>query len=269
MAALLIMRKTVKAIRDKKLKKEKIVSLTAYDYPLARILDEQEVDIILVGDSLGMVLLGYNSTVPVTMRDMLHHTKAVSRGVTKAMVVADMPFASYGDPQTAVRNAKRLVQLGGADAIKLEGGLAVEKQVTAILKAGIPVMGHLGMTPQSASQFGGYRVQGKAAKDANRILSEAKLLDRLGVFAIVLECVPSALAGKITRAVDSPTVGIGAGDKTDGQILVSYDMLGYEGAVRPKFVRRYADLQKSISKAVKAYRQDVVTGKFPSKEESF
>jgi 3-methyl-2-oxobutanoate hydroxymethyltransferase len=263
------MRLTVKAVYDKKKKGEKIVALTAYDFPLARILDEEGIDIVLVGDSLGMVLLGYESTVPVTMREMLHHTKAASRAVQRSLLVADMPFGAYEDPLRAVRNAKRFLKEADADAVKLEGGRRVQKQIEFLVKSGIPVMGHLGMTPQTAGQLGGYRVQGKDKKQAASILQDAILLDRLGVFSLVLECVPMSLAEKITRKVKCPTIGIGAGPRTDGQVLVTYDMLGFQSNVRPKFVRRYANLEQQIRRAVTRYRRDVLNGKFPSKQESF
>ncbi len=263
------MRLTVKAIHEKKKKGEKVVVLTAYDFPFARILDEAGIDIILVGDSLGMVLLGYESTLPVTMREMLHHTKAVSRAVTKAVVVADMPFGSYETPEKAIRNATRFLKEAHADAVKLEGGERIQKQIEALRAAAIPVMGHLGMTPQSAGLLGGYHVQGKDKPDADKILKDAVLLDRLGVFSIVLECVPAQLAEQITRQVQCPTVGIGAGPKTDGQVLVLHDMLGFEGKVHPRFVRKYASLGDEVKRAVSAYRDDVLKGKFPSKEESF
>ncbi len=263
------MRLTVKAIYDRKKKKEKIVVLTAYDALLARILDEQGVDIVLVGDSVGMVLLGFESTVPVTMRDMLHHTKAVSRGIKHSLVVSDMPFGSYDTVERALRNAKRLIQEGSADAVKLEGGQRVEKQVQALVRGGFSVMGHLGMTPQTASQLGGYRVQGRDKKHAEQILKDALLLDRLGVFSLVLECVPAALAQKITQKVKCPTIGIGAGPKTDGQVLVTHDMLGFSSSVHPRFVRRYAALEAQIKHAVSEYRKDVLSSRFPSKQESF
>ena len=263
------MRLTVKAISEKKKKGERIIALTAYDFPFAKILDEEQIDIILVGDSLGMVVLGYDSTVPVTMRDMLHHVKAASRGVQRSLLVADMPFGSYEDPARAVRNAKRFLKEAGADAVKLEGGKAVEKQVRALVQAGIPVMGHLGMTPQTAGNLGGYRVQGTNRSDANQIFRDAVLLDRLGIFALVLECVPAVLGRRITRKVKCPTIGIGAGPATDGQILVLHDMLGLEGKVRPRFVRRYGALEGAVRHAISGYRRDVLAGKFPSKEESY
>lgn len=263
------MRMTVKEIYDKKKKKEKIIALTAYDFLFARVLDESKVDIILVGDSLGMVILGYESTLPVTMRQMIHHTKAASHAVKRAMVVGDMPFGSYDNPERAVRNAKRFMQEAGADAVKLEGGQKVQKQVEALVAAGIPVIGHLGMTPQSASQFGGYKVQGKDKTEANQIVKDADLLDKLGVFAMVLECVPASLAATITRQVKCPTIGIGAGPQTDGQILVLHDMLGFSAKVHPKFVRRYAQMEKTMREAVSKYCSDVLAEKFPSKDESY
>ena len=269
MADSFMMRLTPKAIRDKKAKKEKIAVLTAYDFPFARMFDAAGVDVVLVGDSLGMVVLGHASTVPVTMRDMLHHTRAVSRAVKQALVVADMPFGSYAAPDQALRNALRLVKEAGADAVKLEGGRSVEKQVSRLVKAGIPVMGHIGMTPQTAGGLGGYKVQGRDPKQAAQISADAKCLDGLGVFAMVLECVPSALAAKITRQVKCPTIGIGAGAGTDGQVLVMHDMLGIESGVRPRFVRRYAELEKTVSQAAQNYLSDVRSGKFPSKTESF
>ena len=212
---------TTASLLQAKQKGEKITVLTAYDYSTARLLDEAGVDIALVGDSLGMVVLGYDSTLPVTMEDMLHHTKAVSRGVKRAMVVGDMPFMSYQiNPDEAVANAGRFLQEGGASAVKLEGGRPIVETVIQILDAGIPVMGHLGMTPQSVHKFGGFKVQGKAESDAERILNDAKALEETGVFAIVLELVPKELAEQITKAVSVPIIGIGAGPFCDGQVQV-------------------------------------------------
>jgi len=262
------MRLSAKAIFDKKKKREKIVALTAYDYPTARILDEAGLDIILVGDSLGMVLLGYDTTLPVTMEEMLHHTKAVSRAVRRALVVADMPYRSYTSPRKAVANAQCFVKVG-ADAVKLEGGRRVQKQVEAILAARIPVMGHVGMTPQSVKQTGGYRVQRRVPQQAEAILKDAQLLDRLGVFSIVIECIPRDLGTRITGNVQCPTLGIGAGAGTDGQILVLHDMLGFSASVHPRFVRAYAKLEPEIRKAAKNYYRDVKTGRYPSEAESY
>ena len=264
------MKLTAKSIHDKK-RKEKIVALTAYDFPFARILDDAGVDIILVGDSVGMVLLGYETTTQVTLDEMLHHTKAVSRAVKRSLVVADMPFGTYEqDAREALRNAKRLVEEGGADAVKLEGGNErIAKTVKALVRSGIPVIGHVGMLPQSVASIGGYKVQGRTPKEAKGILDEAKRLEVAGVFALVLECVPVKLAGEITKKVSCPTIGIGAGPKTDGQILVLYDLLGFEGPVRPRFVRRYAEFEKEAKEAFRRYRRDVLTGRFPSLKESF
>ncbi len=263
------MRLTVKDIFNRKKSREKITVLTCYDYLFARILDDAGLDVLLVGDSLGMVLLGHESTVPVTLRDMLHHTRAVSRGAKRSLVTADMPFGSYDTPARALRSARRLLKEAGADAVKVEGGARIRKQVEALVSAGVPVMGHLGLTPQSASQLGGYRVQGREPKEAQEILKDAVLLDKLGVFALVLECVPAKLAAKITRAVKCPTIGIGAGPGTDGQVLVLHDMLGFQGAVAPKFVRCYASLGRETARAVRQYQNDVKKGKFPSPEESY
>jgi 3-methyl-2-oxobutanoate hydroxymethyltransferase len=261
---------TVKSILDKK-HREKIAALTAYDFPFARILDEIGIDIVLVGDSLGMVLLGYDSTVRVTLAEMLHHTKAVSRAVKRALVVADMPFGSYErDEKLAFQNAESLLQKGGADAVKLEGGNErIARAVKALVQGGIPVMGHVGMTPQTATSLGGYKVQGRTPKEAKRILDEAKRLEAAGVFSIVLECVPVKLAGEITRKVSCPTIGIGAGPQTDGQILVLHDLLGFEGPVRPRFARRYAEFEKEAKAAFSRYLRDVRSGAFPSLKESF
>ncbi|MDP3921305.1 MAG: 3-methyl-2-oxobutanoate hydroxymethyltransferase [Candidatus Omnitrophota bacterium] len=263
------MRLTVKSIYQKKKKREKIVALTAYDSLFADLLDSAGVDVLLVGDSVGMVLLGFDSTVPVTLRDMLHHTKAVARARPNALIVADMPYGSYDTVTRALRSAKRLIQEGGADAVKLEGGQRIERQVKALVRAGIQVMGHLGMTPQTAGALGGYRVQGKHKAEADKILRDAVRLDRLGVFSLVLECVPAVLAGRVTKKVKCPTIGIGAGVKTDGQILVMHDMLGLEGKIHPRFVRAYAKLSSEVRRAVRCYRKDVLAGKFPSKTESF
>lgn len=263
------MRLTAKAIYEKKKKGEKITALTAYDFPLARIFDEEGVDILLVGDSVGMVLLGYESTLPVTMEEMLHHVRPVARAARKSLVVADMPYKSYETPELAVQNAKRFIEEAGAGAVKLEGGETVRAQIEALTKNGFAVMGHVGMTPQTADMLGGYRVQGRDAAQAEIILNDARLLDRLGVFSVVLECIPAALADKITREVRCPTIGIGAGPKTDGQVLVSHDMLGFRGKVRPKFVRQYAAMEEIARDAVRSYRRDVLAGKYPSKAESY
>jgi 3-methyl-2-oxobutanoate hydroxymethyltransferase len=262
------MKQTPQSINDKKKQGVKITALTAYDYPFARILDEAGIDIVLVGDSLGMVVLGYESTLPVRVEDMLYHTRAVARAVRKALVVSDMPFGSYDSSRQCLKYAEHLVR-AGAKAVKLEGGKKIEKQVSALLKKGIAVMGHVGMTPQSVNEFGGYKVQGKEKARAQEILADAILLDKLGVFSIVLECIPQALAREITAAVTCPTIGIGAGPACDGQILVLHDMLGFESSVHPRFVRRYAELEKEIKRAAKAYCDDVIAGNFPNQGESY
>lgn len=262
------MRNTPKTIFNKKKHHSKVTVLTAYDYPFAKILDDAGIDIILVGDSLGMVVLGYSSTRPVTMADMIHHTRAVARAVKQALIVSDMPYRSYGTPAEAIKNARLLIQ-AGARAVKLEGGKKIRKQLTAILKAGIPLMGHVGMLPQSVERPGGYRVQGRDPKQAEKIFEDALILDRLGAFAMVLECVPAALGARISRAVECPTIGIGAGLGTDGQVLVLHDMLGFEGKVRPRFVRPYGRVAEETRDAVRRYREEVQSGKFPSEEESY
>lgn len=263
------MRLTIKAIQKKKEKGEKITALTAYDFPFAKILDEQNLDIILVGDSLGMVLLGYDSTVRVTMRDMIHHVKAVSSAVKHSLVVADMPFGSYATPERALRNAKRFLQECGADAIKLEGGFNVAEQVRHLTESGIPVLGHLGMTPQTASQLGGYKVQARETEKAQKLIQEAQLLEKQGAFGVVLECIPATLGKEVSQKLKIPTIGIGAGAETDGQILVIHDMLGFSCSVKPRFVRNYGNIQGEIEKAISAYVKDVQNGSFPSSKESY
>jgi len=263
-------RVTVRDILNRKGKdKRKITVLTAYDFPFAKLVDEAEIDIVLVGDSVGMVCLGYDSTIPVSMREMLHHVKAVRRAVKHALLVADMPFGSYQGIESAIRNARRFFKEAGAEAVKLEGGKRILTQVKALIRAGVPVMGHLGMTPQSVSELGGYKVQGKTKEEADRIFEEAKELEQAGIFSIVLECVPNSLAKRITKSLKIPTIGIGAGSDTDGQVLVLHDLLGFESSVRPRFVRRYAELSEIIHKAVVQYRSDVWAKKFPTSQESF
>ena len=261
---------SAKSIRERKSKGKAIVCLTAYDHPIARLLDEIGVDIVLVGDSLGTVLLGYDSTCSVTMREMLHHTKAVSRAVKNSLIVSDMPFGSYESSyEKAVRNAERLIKEGGAQAVKLEGGVSMAKTVAAMTQRGIAVMGHVGLTPQSAQSLGGYKVQGKTPEEAARVLSDALALDQAGCFAIVLECVPADLAKRITNKVSVPTIGIGAGPDCDGQILVTHDLLGFTNSPKPKFVRTYADLHTVMKKAVTQFKKDVIVGKYPSAKESY
>lgn len=260
---------TVKDIIDKK-NKEKIAVLTAYDYPFALFADHAQIDIVLVGDSLGMVCLGYESTLPVTMREMLHHTKAVGRAVKRALIVADMPFGSYRHSAAqAVRNALRLLKEGGADAVKLEGGKEILDIVRALRTAGIPVMGHVGLMPQSATEQGGYKYQGKTPAEAGKIKEDALLLREAGIFSLVLECLPLTLAQDITRALDIPVIGIGSGVYCDGQVLVMHDLLGLKEGANPRFARQYADLRTVIERAMLDYRNDVLAGHFPSLEESF
>lgn len=261
---------TTETIRKKKNKNEIITMLTAYDYPTAEILDEAGVDILLVGDSLGMVVLGYDNTTEVTMEDMLHHVKAVTRGSKQSLIVADLPFLSYHiGINEAVRNAGRLIQEGKSNAIKLEGGKEVVEQVKAIVNAGIPVMGHIGLTPQSIHQLGGYYVQGKSEEDANRLLEEAKALEMAGAFAIVLECVSTELAKLITQEICIPTIGIGAGSDCDGQVLVTHDVLGLYSRMVPKFVKQYANIREHIIDATKNYIKEVKEKSFPSEEHVF
>lgn len=263
-------RMTTSVIREMKRKGEKITVLTAYDYPTAAALDEAGIDIILVGDSLGMVVLGYDSTLPVTMEDMIHHTKAVSRAVKRSMVIGDMPFMSYqASVEQAVTNAGRFLQEAGAHGIKLEGGREVAEATRRMTAAGIPVMGHLGLTPQSVNQFGGYKVQGKDQAAAHRILEDAMILEEAGIFSLVLECIPSTLAGKITESLKIPTIGIGAGVDCDGQVLVINDMLGLFSRFVPKFVKKYANLNEQITGAVKQYIDELRSSDFPGPEHSF
>lgn len=261
---------TVSSFLKAKSNGEKISMLTAYDYSMAKLIDEAGVDTILVGDSLGMVVLGYEDTLKVTMEDMIHHCKAVSRGAKSSMVIGDMPFLSYHiSVEEAVRNAGRLIKEGGAHAIKLEGGADVLEQIKAIVKAQIPVIGHLGLTPQSVNMFGGFKVQGKSESQAQQIINDALELEKAGVSAIVLECVPEDLAKIITSKLRVPTIGIGAGKHCDGQVLVIQDMLGMFTEFTPKFVKKYADLKETITDVVTAYKQDINNQVFPGKEHTF
>lgn len=249
---------------------EKIVMVTAYDYPTALLADRAEVDLVLVGDSLGMVALGYESTVPVTMDEMVHHTRAVARGCRKTMIVADMPFMSYQvSPEEAVRNAGRLVKEGGAAAVKVEGGREVSAAVRAIVDAGIPVMGHLGLTPQTATKLGGYRVQGRDPAAARRILEDAWLLEDTGAFSLVVECVPREVAGLIRSRLRIPLIGIGAGAGCDGQVLVIADLLGLFERFQPRFVKRYARLGEAGEAALREFAADVRAGRFPDTDHAF
>lgn len=261
-------RSTVVTLRDKKKAGEKIAMLTAYDYPTARILDESGVDIVLVGDSCGNVVMGYPDTLSVTMDEMVHHTRMVARAVHHAMVVADMPFLSYQiSSAEALRNAGRFIAEAGAQAVKLEG--PVDKfgdSIAAILRAGIPVMGHIGLTPQSVNQFGGYKVQGRTVDARVRLKQEAQDLEQAGCFAIVLECIPADLAAEITDTTSIPTIGIGAGARCDGQVLVLHDILGWSAK---KFTKTFADVKSLMAKACSDYVADVKSGAFPDKEHEF
>ncbi len=248
--------------------KRKLATLTAYDCPTARMLEQAGVDLILVGDSLGMVVLGYSSTREVTMDDMLHHVKAVRRGVFKTLIVGDMPFGSYKTASQALKNAQALLK-AGADAVKVEGGLRIQKVITHLVKNKIAVMGHVGLTPQDVKSKKDYRVKGRDEKEANQILNDALFLDKAGVFSIVLECVPTALGKQITKAVKCPTIGIGAGKYVDGQILVTPDLLGVDSGIQPRFVRRYASLEETIKKAARRFTKDVASGNYPNQKESY
>lgn len=258
-------------IAHKKQNGTPITMLTAYDYSMAKLLDENEIDMFLVGDSLGNVILGHESTLPVTMEDMIHHTKTVVRAAKHAMVVADMPFLSYQvSIEDAVRNAGRLMKESGAHAVKLEGGAEMADTVRAICRAGIPVVGHIGLTPQSIHQLGGFKVQGKETSAAQKLLDDAKALEEAGAFVIVLECVPTKLAAKVTASLTrAATIGIGAGADCDGQVLVINDMLGMNRDFKPKFVKQFADLHTIISQAVQAYKQEVEARTFPAPEHGF
>jgi 3-methyl-2-oxobutanoate hydroxymethyltransferase len=247
-----------------------IAMLTAYDATFARLVDTAGIDIVLVGDSLGMVIQGHETTIPVTVDDIAYHTRAVARAVKRAHIVADMPFGSYqASCEDGIRNAARLIKDGGAESVKVEGGGELSAFVRAATRAGIPVMGHLGLTPQSVHQFGGYRVQGREEAAAARIVDDARALEDAGVYAIVLEAVPRELARRVTESVRVPTIGIGAGPDCDGQVLVVYDLLGFNGRVKPKFVKRYEDFEHRTLDAVAAYMKEVKAKAFPSDEYSF
>ena len=262
-------RKSVTELQAMKRRGEPIAMLTAYDYPSARLIDEL-VDVILVGDSLGMVVLGYDSTLPVTMEDMIHHTRAVVRGSELAMVVADMPFMSYqASVEEAMRNAGRLLQEAGATAVKLEGGVRSAETVRRLVEAGVPVMGHIGLTPQSVNALGGYKVQGKTRKEALALLRDAQALQEAGAFSIVLETIPAPLARAITDRLDLPTIGIGAGSACGGQVQVYHDLLAYATNFVPRHAKQYAALGDAVRGAVAGYVADVRAGTFPTEQESF
>lgn len=261
---------TIRKLAEMKRAGEKIPMVTAYDYTAARIADAAGIPILLVGDSLGMVVLGYDSTIPVTMDDMVRHSRMVSRGAVEALVVTDLPFMSYQvDADAAMRNAGRLMQEGGAHTVKLEGGVAVAGTVRRIVDAGVPVMGHIGLTPQSVNALGGYRVQGRTKAAARRVWDDAKALQDAGAYAVVLECVPSPLARVITARLTIPTIGIGAGPDCDGQVQVFHDMLGLYSEFVPKHARRYANLGEDMGTAFGRYAEDVRDGSFPNESESF
>jgi len=253
-----------------KAEKKKITMLTSYDYPFTRILDEAGVDVILVGDSAGNVIAGYANTLPVTMEEMLYHTRAVSRGCKRALLVGDMPFMSYQTSlEEAKRNAGRFLKEAGAEAVKLEGGANMAEVIRAIVEIDIPVMAHIGLTPQSIHRMGGYRVQGRDEMQRKQLMADARAVQEAGAFSVVLECVPASLAREITRELTIPTIGIGAGLDCDGQVLVIHDLLGLLGDFRPKFVKRYVNLQEIISRAVGEYLEEVREGRFPGKEHVF
>lgn len=263
-------KETILDLQARKSKGERITMLTAYDYIGAQLVDAAGVDIILVGDSLGMVIMGLESTIPVTMDAMLHHCRAVARGATYAHLTGDMPFMSYQtDIATAVGNAGRFLKEAGMDSVKLEGGREMAGTVRAIVDAGIPTMGHIGLTPQSINKLGGYRVQGRTAAAAKRLLEDALALEASGCFAIVLEAVPAQVAGIITARLTIPTIGIGAGPDCDGQVLVYHDILGLFDRLQPRFVREYAQLRPVILAAFEAYREDVLAGRFPADEHTY
>ncbi len=249
---------------------EKITMLTAFDYPIARLLDQAGIDIILIGDSLGTVMAGYDTTLPVTLEEMIYHTRSVVRGTQNAVIVADLPFLSYQvDIPEARRSAGRLVKEGGAHAVKLEGGVHVQETIRAIVDMDVPVMGHVGLTPQSVHRMGGYRVQGRQEEQAQKILADARAVEEAGAFSIVLEGLPKGLAKQITAELNIPTIGIGAGVHCDGQVLVTYDMLGLCDKFEPKFVKKYADLTEMLHRAFGEYIEDVRNETFPDDEHSF
>ena len=263
-------KKSVLTFRNAKQKNERLTMLTAYDYSTAKLIDASGIDSVLVGDSLGMVMLGYEDTLSVTMEDMIHHTKAVARGVKDALVVSDLPFMSYQTSvYDAVSNAGRLIKEGRAQAVKLEGGIEVCPQIKAIVEASIPVMAHLGLTPQSVNAFGGFKVQGKDEEAARSLIEQAKAVEAAGAFAVVLECIPAKLADLITKSISIPTIGIGAGNGCDGQVLVYQDMLGLYSDFTPKFVKRYAEIGPQMQTAIEDYITEVKSGAFPAAEHTF
>ena len=264
------MKTTVSTLKKQKENKEKITMLTCYDYSMAKLMDEAGIEILLIGDSLGNTMLGYDTTLPVTMEDMIAHTAAVSRGAKNAFVLADMPFMSYQTSvYDAVVNAGRLMKEGHAHGVKLEGGARVCPQIEAIVAADIPVCAHIGLTPQSINAFGGFKVQGKTAEAARKLLEDAKAVEEAGAFALVMECVPAKLAALVTKTLHIPTIGIGAGAGCDGQVLVYQDMLGMFMDYQPKFVRKFAEVGKTMQDAFVTYRNEIQAGNFPAEEHSF
>ncbi len=264
------MKNTVVTIQQAKESGEKVTMLTAYDYSMARLIDEAGINMILVGDSLGMVMLGYEDTLSVTMEDMIHHTAAVSRGANNALVVADMPFMSYQTSvYDAVCNAGRLIKEGRAQAVKLEGGQEFTEHIRAITKASVPVVAHLGLTPQSLNAFGGFKVQGKSEEAARKLVEDARAVEEAGAVAVVLECVPAKLAGLVTKQLHIPTIGIGAGADCDGQVLVYQDMLAMFGGFKPKFVKQFAEVGAMMKEAFAKYSEEVKSGVFPAVEHTF
>ena len=261
---------TIPQLKEWKEQGKKIRMITAYDYPTALLVDRSEIEMILVGDSLGMVVLGYDGTVPVSMDEMVHHIKPVVRGAKNTQIVGDMPFMSNNvSLEKAIENAGRLMKEGGADCVKLEGGLVMAPVVKAIVEAGIPVMAHIGLTPQTASQLGGFKVQGKDESAARRMLEEAQAMEMAGAFSIVLEAIPAPLAKLITAKINIPTIGIGAGVDCDGQVLVLHDMIGLFDRFVPKFVKKYTNVSEDILAALNTYAKEVETGEFPGPENSF
>ena len=264
------MRITITDVKEMKQRKEKIPMLTAYDYVTAKMVDEAGVPLILVGDSLGMVMLGYESTIPVTIEEMIHHTKAVVKGAKKALIIGDMPFMTYhGSVSDALHNAAKFIQEGGAQAVKLEGGEVVAEQVRRLVDCGIPVMGHIGVTPQSQHQLGGFKARGKVMEEAKKLLSDARILEEAGAFAIVLECTPAPLSELITQKLTIPTIGIGAGPDCDGQVQVISDMLGLYTDFVPRHAKQYARLAGEIKTAVSSYISEVKSVSFPTMEHSY
>ncbi len=266
----IVKRVTTHVLFEMKLRGEKIAMLTAYDYSFARILDEAEIDVILVGDSASNVMAGYETTLPITLDNMIYHASSVVRGVKRALVVVDLPFGTYqGNSREALASSIRIMKETGAHAVKLEGGSEIAESVERILSAGIPVMGHLGLTPQSIHKFGTFVVRAKEEEEARKLLEDAKLLEKIGIFSLVLEKIPAQLAGEVTSSLKIPVIGIGAGPKTDGQVLVLHDMLGINKEFSPRFLRRYLNLHDEVEEAVRAYINDVKALNFPNEKEQY